>query len=347
MRHFLLLIGIQLRLFATCGIAVACNDHYVGYLLPSIAYLRMEFKTDIPIEIWYAGDELSEESKALLSRFGNMTFHNLVDVFGGDAKDYWGYQIKGYMLKASHFDEVMIVDADVYFAQDPTSLFTHPGYLETGAFFFRDLQMMRFCHLHDQVNETAKGCLKWKHYYLESYWARRAFFQELIPSPSRYLPSDMRFFWENIEPSENNKLLIHYQESGVVLIDKSRHRLGVENILELNRNHEEIYKMVFGDKETYWMGMEMAGEPYTFNSGYPRTVRGKWLIPGIKRQKIGLVHQIDGKLFWFQKKPVALGSTPFYEDVQKENFESLSKEEIWRIEQIGYYVKMFGLPTKN
>ncbi len=338
---------IPLRLFATYGLAVACNDYYIGYFLPNLAYIRMEYKSDVPVEIWYAGNELSDENKKLLARFGNVTFHNLVDVFGGKPQDYWGFQIKAYMLKASHFDEVMIVDADVYFASDPTLLFSHPRYLKTGAFFFRDLQMIQFCHLHDDINETEKPCTQWKHCFIESYWARRDLFQQLVPIPSPYLPADMRFFWENVEPTENNKLLIHYQESGVVVIDKSRHRTGIDNILELNRNHQEIYKLVAGDKETYWMGMEMAGEPYAFNQGYPINIRGKWIIPGIKRQKIRLVHKVDGKLFWFQKKPVPLGANPIYKEYKGEDIAPLTKEEVWRIEHIGFYVKMFGLPTRE
>ena len=338
---------ISMNLFASRGLVVACNDNYVGYFMPNLAYLRRQLKCDLPVEVWYAGDELSEENQMLLSRFNNITFHDIVDVYGGQAKDYWGYHIKGLMLKASSFSEVMIVDADVYFVSDPAHLFDHPRYLETGAYFFRDFQMFDFTSRHDEIQETENGSSRWKHGFIESYWARRHYFQSLIFSPSQYLPEDMRFFWENKEPTAETKLLMHYQESGVVLIDKQRHRRGVEHIYQLNRNYQTTYQYVAGDKETYWMGMEMAKEPYAFNEGYPMNIRGKWIVYGVKRQKIRLAHKVDGKLCWFQKNPIDLGKHPIYKGYDGQELGPLTPEEVSQLDQLAFYVRMFGKPIRE
>lgn len=307
----------------------------------------MEHGSNLPVEIWYAGNELSLENQKRLARFGNVYFRDAVEVFGGVPQDYWGYHIKGWMLKGSRFDEVMIADADVYFAQNPEKLFWHIGYRDTGALFFRDFRMKEFGPNPDHEKETEKGCTKWKHGYLDSYLLRRRYFRQWIPQPSCYLPKDMLFFWGDTKPTEEEKFLIHYQEAGVVLIDKKRHRKGVEKIHALNVNHKETYKIVYGDKETYWIGMEMAQEPYAFNHGFPVNIRGKWKVYGIKRHKIRLVHLIDGELFWFQKKPVPLGGAPIYKTYEGEKLRFLSQEEKQRLDHIGFYVNMFGGITRE
>lgn len=334
-------------LFATQGIAVACNDYYIGYYLPMLAYLRLEHHSTIPVEIWYAGDELSDENKARLERFGNVTFHNVVDYFGKKPSDYWGFQIKGYMLVGSHFDEVMIADADVYFVQKPDLLFELPAYKKSGAYFFRDFPIKKFSDARDKINETDLICDKWEHGYLESYRARREFIRSKIDQPSKYVPKDMLIFWSGAEPTKENRFLSQYQEAGVVLIDKRRHQKGVEKIFQLNVDHKTTYHFVHGDKETYWMGMEMANEPYAFNDGYPVNVKGKWKFFGIKRHKIRLAHMVNGNLFWFQKKPVPLGRVPYLRKYKGEKIKDLRNEEIFKIDQIGYYISVYGKPTKE
>ncbi len=334
---------INLQLFASKGIVVACNDYYSGFFLPSLAYLRLEQKSELPIEIWYSGDELSQKNKDLLSRFGNVTFHDVVDVFGGEAKDYWGFQIKAYMLKGSNFDEVMIADADVYFAQDPIKLFSNPDYIKTGALFFRDHPIKGFSGLEDNTGESEKGCSYWKYGFIECYFKRREYFRRLIDSPSQYIPQDMTFFWEEANPTIENPFLIHYQEAGVVVIDKDRHRRGVEEIFTLNKNHKETYLYVHGDKETFWLGMEIAKEPYSFNLELPKKIKGKWIIYGIIRQKIRLAHLIGGELFWFQKKPIPLGNKPIYKSYNGEEVNLISEKDIDSLEKIRFYVNMFGM----
>lgn len=57
---------------------------------------------------------------------------NLVGIKGG------GWSIKIFAIIASAFEEIIIMDADDVFLQDPISLFSDEGYKSTGTLFFRD-----------------------------------------------------------------------------------------------------------------------------------------------------------------------------------------------------------------
>ena len=338
---FLILLILAFpKLQADRGIAIACNDNYISDCLPSLAFLRYKLKSKLPIEIWYAGDELSELNKQKLRQIGGITFHDMIDYFGGEAATFRGYQIKGYMLKASNFDQVIIADADVYFMQQPEKLFTLEDYEKTGAYFFRDILIKTFQDKEDDLNETIRGCFYWKHGFIESYRARRDYFRSLIQQPSSSMPEDFNFFWNDTEPTYENPFLFHYQESGVVVVDKRQHARGVNEIFKLNRNFQDTYHYVMGDKETYWLGMEMAGEAYSFNKEMPVRVKGEWILYGIKRKKIRLAHTINGELFWFQKRPIVLGDAPFIIK-SDETMRSLEKSEVDTMNQLVEFVDMF------
>lgn len=69
----------------------------------------------------------------------------------------------------------------------------------------------------------------------------------------------------------------HMQESGVIVVDKSRHFIPLLLSTRLNgpdRDGDEakgkkgVYDMMYGDKETFWLSWEMAGDvDYAFHSG--------------------------------------------------------------------------------
>lgn len=324
------------------GMAVACNDKYIKYYLPMLAYLRYELKSEIPVEIWYAGGELSFENKQRLKRFSNISLNNIADYFGVNASEFWGYQIKGYMLKATHFDEVIIADADVYFVKDPALLFNIPGYKNTGAYFFRDIPILRFTDEKDHIEETQKHCGHWGHGFIESYRARRAYFRSLVKKPSAYMPHEFRFFWTDKEPTKKHPFLFHYQESGVVVMDKKRHKNGIDEIYKLNKDYKKTYLYVMGDKETYWLGMERAKEPYAFNPAYPVKVKGQWDMMKMKPFQIRLAHTINDQLFWFQRRPIPLGVSPYIKKNDGKR-RPLTKEEISKLNGISEYIEMFSL----
>lgn len=51
-------------------------------------------------------------------------------------------------------------------------------------------------------------------------------------------------------------------ESGQLLVDRRRHGAGLSAALRMNEAADELYKLIYGDKDTYLLAWELLGEPY-------------------------------------------------------------------------------------
>jgi hypothetical protein len=72
---------------------------------------------------------------------------------------------------------------------------------------------------------------------------------------------------ETFSSNNNQPLPIRTQESGVVLIDKSRVLFGLLSICKLNDYQERkrvTYHYLYGDKDTWWLGFHIINMPYSF-----------------------------------------------------------------------------------
>lgn len=310
MKKLLLLFTFCLTsLFAERGIVVTCNDKYATWLIPSIYHLRYQLHCELPIEVWHAGSELSEETKAKLELFNDVCVKDLMKKRDGREEDYWDWHIKPLAMEASYFDEVLLMDADVFFLQDPEILFKSREYKKTGTYFFRDRKKYYF--------PAGFWPIKRKSVYhaftVDFFLDQRAYILERVPRPSPYIPPEWKHIWNtDFIPSKSERVNSEYQEAGCVVLDKRRHKKGLSSIVYLNLNHEETYKHFYGDKETYWFGLEMSREPYYINPEYPLTLMGK------NRQTITLVQFYKDKPFYQQKSAIELGDDPhFLEENQR------------------------------
>lgn len=89
---------------------------------------------DLPIEVWYAGNELTEEIKKELRRL-NVECENFLD-HGHHTK--FGFKLKPFAILKSRFREVLYLDADNVCVKDPAELFDTKEYAEHGALFWPD-----------------------------------------------------------------------------------------------------------------------------------------------------------------------------------------------------------------
>lgn len=263
-------------LFAERGIVVTMNDNYAeAFFLGSLAHLRQEVKCTLPIEIWHDGDELTERVKDRLRQFSNIVFCDFQEVFHGTFGSLRGWHAKPFMLIATRFDEICLMDADVYFFDDPEKMFSNQKYMESGAYFFRDRWM------------TFPGVIS-----ACEYEKRSNMFRHFIKKPSKNVPLPFHSIWGQRQDPQ----LVDLQESGCIFIDKKRHTRGIANIIELTKQKDYVYSCVFGDKETYWMGLEMNKEPYVFNDIVPCTFKSKGRVSAT-------IQFVDGRLFYQQKYP--------------------------------------------
>lgn len=289
MRKLLLLLVLVSGLSAERGIVVSTNDSYAKkYLLGSLFHLRKVLNCTLPIEIWHDGDELSEEMKGKLSNIPDVTFCDFEIVFNKAFGSLRGWHSKPFMLIGSRFTEICLMDADVFFFQDPECMFEHEKYKQTGAFFFRD-----------RWNDFPQ---RGQCFTLKEYLNKRDLYRELIPSPSKYVPRSILHIWNlNRIPTFDNPMPIDCQEAGCLFINRLLHENGIANVIDLakNRNTNYVYEILYGDKETYWVGLELANESYAFNNFLASVVRSG------KNVNI-MIQFVDGNLFFQQKEPIQI-----------------------------------------
>jgi alpha 1,3-mannosyltransferase len=154
-----------------------------------------------------------------------------------------GWAAKPMAMLLSSFREVILIDADVLFFVDPTTLFSDPDYLRLGALFFRD----RLFAPADRADFITKS----------------------LPSPLSQNILQSNRWWLGTSQ--------HMQESGVVVVDKWRHFVALLLTTRLNGPDRDgndalrkkgVYEMMHGDKETFWLSWEMAGDSdYAFYDG--------------------------------------------------------------------------------
>lgn len=126
---------------------------------------------------------------------------------------------------------------------NPEELFEDPAYQETGALFFRDR-------------------------ILNVGYSRKNWLKGILPKPISPKAQESRY-WTGASSEQ--------QESGALVIDKWKHLVALLTITRMNGPDRDddmetgakgVYSMFYGDKETFWLGFELAGDTqYSFHEG--------------------------------------------------------------------------------
>lgn len=261
------------------GIIIAVPQKYEEICYKNLLKIRLIYKCQLPIELWEIGKEMSPRMRSAISRLNNITFKNVADYTTNPA--HWrGFQVKVFMLKYTEFSEVILCDADIIFHQNPEKVFKNSKYIETGAYFFKDLDSWKFSNLSMSSPQKFNS--------LQFFNSRKKWLQSLLPNKSKYFPEEWGYIYDDAVPTKPVKEAL--QESGCVYMDRIRHAGSVEEIYKLNDNHEDTYKFVWGDKETFWIGCVMADSPFYFNESY-----------GYMNAAGFLAHDYEGGVFFSQK----------------------------------------------
>lgn len=230
------------------GIVIPAGNNNVRFAAHLIASLRNVLNSRLPIQIVYAGDaDLSAPNRHFLSELvassgQALEFLDILTVFDDTTLKLreGGWAIKPFAVLGSSFEKVILLDADAVFLQKPETLLDHRGFQHTGAFLFRDR-------------------LLWQHAFSD----RHKWWHGQIKRPSGELNTSLVWTQEFAEEGD----------SGVVVVDKSRTDvfMGLLHICWQNSYEvrEEItYQITYGDKETWWMGFELAGSSYEMEKHY-------------------------------------------------------------------------------
>ena len=186
----------------------------------------------------------------------NVTFVNIRPAIKREFRTKFpGFSNKLLALFFTSFKEVLLVDADAIPLVRPNHFFFSQEYRETGTYFFKDRTLR-------DTND-----------YIETN-----FFAKLFPSANEKTLEDMFGVPQATYVSLANTYMAgyrHYQEAGIVAIDKVAHLSGVLMMFPLSLWKEPVGTAVWGEKEMYWLGLSMAGdENYRFNY-YPAASVGQ------------------------------------------------------------------------
>jgi len=216
------------------GLVISVGNDYFNYARSTIENLRNIIKSEIPIEIFYNGEsDLSEDKRNILKEYDNVYVSDLSQYFNDEILHLSHFALKPFSLLASRFEEVILIDADSVYLRDPMLFFDDPGYIEKGTIFFQDRNF----------KESSFDSYKW--------------FKTWINNP---LPDTEELrIW--------NEKTTDQMESSTLVINKAKNILGLLAACNLNGNKYKkiVYKHVYGDKETFWIGFEMARQPFYFN----------------------------------------------------------------------------------
>ncbi|RKO95138.1 hypothetical protein CAUPRSCDRAFT_13121, partial [Caulochytrium protostelioides] len=183
----------------------------------------------LPIEVFYAGtQDLTRANIEELSSIDGVKVFDLSQRINLNKSPSGGGATTPFTMFASSFQEVIFMDSDTLFLQDPETMFSMKRYVDTGAVYFMDRTMpgdslMKYMReVSSTISDTAKTTGR--------AWTGKSF---------------------------------HEADSGVVLIDKRRHLHTLLMVCMMNSSpyRDEIYKHVHGDKETFWLANEVMRTP--------------------------------------------------------------------------------------
>jgi len=214
------------------GIVICAGDGHFRFAISTVDALRNIIESDLPVEIFYNGEgDLSIENRKKFQEYKDVYVSDITKYFDDEPLKIGGWAIKPFSILASRFEEVILMDADAMYIRDPAILFEDEGYIETGTVFFRDRTLFPGPHSGSQ-------------------WLKNWMVDPLPETKA------LRFW---------NEETAHEMESSTVVINKSKTILGLLAVCKFNEQRirdDVVYKHVHGDKETFWMGFDMARQHF-------------------------------------------------------------------------------------
>lgn len=240
-------------------------------MLPDAIYVidqtRNVFNSTMNITLAHCGELSAQHWEAVAKSFPDVTMTDLCDPKNVDPKtglllgmniNQAHHRIHSWFCKTAAiilapFTEVMVVDLDVVWFQKPDYLFDSPAFVKTGTLFFRD-----------RVTFDKKRSSPGEHIFQDTI-------KELIVKEmNKNITTDIAklkaiegghsFFWKNQIDEDKYPGLNNFQDSSVVLVDRSRHPKFLEVLTRLLPDFNTGY----GDKEIYWLSATIAEEPFSF-----------------------------------------------------------------------------------
>lgn len=159
------------------------------------------------------------------------------------------YFCKTALLLVAPVKKLMIVDLDVIWFDSPKALFSTPLFVDSGLLFFRD----RYVVL--KLNEIKRGnkIKPFKRIMEQIYQNYSSHSLASKETEIRFKSQGIYSFWKYIV-DDSLPGLENYQESSVILVDRSRH----PDFLRMLTLLLPYFDLGWGDKEIYWIAGKCA-----------------------------------------------------------------------------------------
>ncbi|KAJ3017369.1 hypothetical protein HKX48_003578 [Thoreauomyces humboldtii] len=232
-----------LQSYSGRGIVMTTGNKHTRFALNTIRMVR-SLDCNLPIQIFYANNlDLNKVHRDELASRPNVELVDMskhIDIYAawpGEALAHLGWAMKSFSMLASRFQEIILLDADVMFLQNPEVMFEYSLYEDAGILLFRDRTLFPGNVLHVFLSELMEGAPPSDYYHAQG----RA---------SRWLST-------------------HEGESGVIVMDKHRNFHSLLMACKMNSGpyQRDMYSIVLGDKESYWMAQEILDLPYKWAPG--------------------------------------------------------------------------------
>lgn len=262
------------------GIVIGIHDKDVNYATRLLKVLN-HLENDLPIQFVHEGD-LSEQSVQALEAAAVLTTGSISQkvefisirpaITRGYQSIFKGYNNKWFAALFNTFEEIILMDADAVPFVKPLEFFKLDGYKKTGAYFFRDRELSESL-TQNQVD----------------------FFTSMIPKTAS------AFGFKVDEKKLNNNFFNynskHVMESGVVVMDRRTHLLGLLVSLSLQYWFQSG-RIMYGDKDLFWLGQLISGNSnFHFNEHAAAAIGELEDDKSLCSAQLGHLSE-DKKLFW-------------------------------------------------
>lgn len=195
---------------------VGNDDGLIAGALFTVQQLRETYHSPLQVSINHC-NELSSKTMSLFTHYKGVTVKNMCNKNTSKQEQtrLKGWFCKTMALVSSEFKQTMVIDTDVLWFRDPSHLFNNPGYLSSGALFFRDRFLYESPMEKDGLEMDAV-----KHFIeVESGYSLK-----INSTVAKVLAESngINFFWRNAQNSTRYRAIRHVQESSVIILDKSR-----------------------------------------------------------------------------------------------------------------------------
>lgn len=287
------------------GIVIPVGKNQFRFAAHLISSLRDILHSKMPVQVAYAGDQDLPQTfrEALVSLGSDIEMLDITTIFDESMIQVAGsWAIKPFAMLSSKFSETILLDADTVLLQDPSVVFSYPGYKKTGTFMFHDR-------------------LLWQHAFGErhKWWEKEI----QISMGTKINQSKSAKPANTLSITKSKVYMEDYaeeQDSGMVVMDKSRLTI-VTALLHICWQNTPFvrrdftYKYTYGDKESWWFGLELCGVEHTFEENYGSITGTK--SDGDRVCSFTIAHpdaNDRGKLLWYNGsllKNKAINTTEF------------------------------------